>query len=222
MYTDDDDFLPLSGIQHFRFCPRQWALIHIERQWDDNTLTAQGHLMHQHVDLPGYRPSQEGHIVVRSLHIASPSLGLHGIADAVELHQAHDDDPDTITHPAYPGHWKPMPVEYKRGRPKQGQEDALQLVAQAICLEETHHIHIPAGAIFYGETRHRLTIPFTPELRQLAQQCADHMHRLFSHGELPSATKTSKCRSCSLLNICTPTTRGQHTAATYLNENLFP
>lgn len=220
MYAEDD-MLPLSGIQHFRFCPRQWALIHIERQWDDNRLTAEGQAMHQHVDDPTYRQREEGHIVLRALHISSPTLGLYGTADAVELHEADNDDCNTITHPSFPGRWRPVPVEYKHGRPKQGEEDNVQLVAQAMCLEEMHHIHIPTGAIFYGETRHRLTVQFTTELRHTAEQCAVAMHQLFSRAVLPNASKMPKCRSCSLLNICMPNKRGQQSAATYLNDNLF-
>ena len=113
MYSEDD-MLMLSGIQHYRFCPRQWALIHLEQQWDDNRLTIEGQLLHKHVDDPFYRQKCGNHITLRSVNIASRELGLYGISDAIELLPS-DDVTDTIQHPKYPGHWIPVPVEYKHG-----------------------------------------------------------------------------------------------------------
>ena len=106
--------LMLSGIQHYRFCPRQWALIHLEQQWDNNRLTIEGQLLHNHVDTPFYRQKCGNHITLRSVNIASRELGLYGISDAIELIPS-DDITDTIQHPKYPGHWLPVPVEYKHG-----------------------------------------------------------------------------------------------------------
>ena len=116
MYSEDD-MLMLSGIQHYRFCPRQWALIHLEQQWDDNRLTIEGQLLHKHVDDPFYRQKCGDHITLRSVNIASRELGLYGISDAIELLPS-EDVTDTIRHPKYPGHWIPVPVEYKHGKPK--------------------------------------------------------------------------------------------------------
>ena len=113
MYSEDD-MLMLSGIQHYRFCPRQWALIHLEQQWDDNRLTIEGQLLHKHVDDSFYRQKCGNHITLRSVNIASRELGLYGISDAIELLPS-DDVTDTIQHPKYPGHWIPVPVEYKHG-----------------------------------------------------------------------------------------------------------
>ena len=144
MYTDDD-MLMLSGIQHFRFCPRQWALIHIDQQWSENRLTVEGHILHKRVDDPFYRQKCGNFIALRSVNIASPNLGLYGITDVVELHPT-DDVNNSIRHPKYCGLWHPYPVEYKHGRPKRNEEDEVQLAAQAMCLEELYGITIPNGA----------------------------------------------------------------------------
>ena len=112
MMYDDDQMLMLSGIQHYMYCPRQWALIHIEQQWDENRLTAEGHRLHQHVDNPAYRQKNGEVIILRSVQIASHTLGLYGVTDAIELLPT-DNPSDAITHPRYPGYWKPYPVEYK-------------------------------------------------------------------------------------------------------------
>ena len=153
MYNDDD-MLMLSGIQHFRFCPRQWALIHIEQQWNDNRLTVEGQLLHKHVDDPFYRQKCGDYISLRSVSVASHELGLYGITDVVELHPA-DNEYNSICHPSYPGRWQPFPVEYKHGKPKRNEVDEVQLAAQAMCLEEQYGISIPHGTIFYHEIRHR-------------------------------------------------------------------
>ena len=155
--------LMLSGIQHFRFCPRQWALIHIEQQWEDNRLTIEGQILHKHVDDPFYRQKCGNHITLRSVNIASKELGLYGITDAIELLPTEDSN-DSITHPKYPGHWLPVPVEYKHGRPKKNEIDEVQLIAQAMCLEEIYNINIAYGAIFYAEIHHRVEIEITPHL----------------------------------------------------------
>lgn len=131
MKYDDDHMLMLSGIQHYMFCPRQWALIHIEQQWEENRLTAEGQLLHQNVDDPSYRQKNGDVITLRAVTIASHSLGLYGVTDAVELLPS-DNAKDAITHPRYPGFWKPYPIEYKRGRPKTDERDKVQLAAQAM------------------------------------------------------------------------------------------
>ena len=170
MYNDDDMFM-LSGIQHFRFCPRQWALIHIEQQWDDNRLTIEGQLMHKHVDDPFYRQKCGNQITLRSVNIASHELGLYGISDAIELFPASSFE-GTIVHPKYPGRWQPVVVEYKHGRPKRNEVDEVQLAAQTMCLEEMYAIHIPYGVFFYGELRHRIEVNITDGLRDIVRQCA--------------------------------------------------
>lgn len=127
MYSEDD-MLMLSGIQHFRFCSRQWALIHIDQQWEENRLTIEGLILHHHVDDPFYRQKCGDLITLRAVNIASHELGLYGISDAIELHPSSSEE-DTIQHPKYPGRWQPVIVEYKHGKPKKNEIDEVQLAA---------------------------------------------------------------------------------------------
>ena len=210
----------LSGIQHYMFCPRQWALIHIEQQWAENRLTTEGQLLHKNVDNPFYRQKNGDTITLRSLHIASKRLGLYGITDAVELIPS-DSPEDSITHNRYPGYWKPYPVEYKRGHSKPDERDEVQLAAQAMCLEEMYGINIPYGALYYDEVKHRETIAISDGLRKTTQQCAKQMHDIFKSGIMPKPVKTSHCRNCSLKDICMPEMSDCTQVKTYLNNNLY-
>ena len=140
MYSEDE-MLMLSGIQHFKFCPRQWALIHIEQQWNDNRLTIEGQILHKHVDDPFYRQKCGDLITLRAVNVASRELGLYGILDAIELHPSLSFE-NSIQHPKYPGWWNPVVVEYKHGKPKKDEIDEVQLAAQIMCLEEIYAIHI--------------------------------------------------------------------------------
>lgn len=219
MYSDDD-LLMLSGIQHFRFCPRQWALIHIEQQWEDNRLTMEGSLMHQHADDPFYRQKCGDYISLRSVSVASHQLGLYGITDVVELHPA-DNDENSISHPRYPGQWLPYPVEYKHGKPKKHQEDEVQLAAQAMCLEEQYDIRIEYGAIFYSEIRHRVEVQVSDELREIVTDCTRQMHEIFSSGQLPTILRGKRCKKCSLKNICMPESIDCTRVSHYLKKNLY-
>lgn len=219
MTYDDDHMLMLSGIQHYMFCPRQWALIHIEQQWDENRLTAEGQLLHQKVDNPAYRQKNGNVITLRAVTIASHFLGLYGVTDAVELLPS-DSAEDAITHPRYPGFWRPYPIEYKRGRQKPDERDEVQLAAQAICLEEMYGIHIPEGALFYHETRHRETVLINDHLRQLTYELSDAMHRTFESGTTPKPEERKECRSCSLTDICSPELAKKPSVAHYLKKTL--
>ena len=220
MFYSDDDMLMLSGIQHFRFCPRQWALIHLEQQWDDNHLTVEGSLMHKHVDDPFYRQKCGDYIALRSVSIASHELGLYGLTDVVELHPA-EDDRNVITHPRYPGLWTPYPVEYKHGRPKRNQVDEVQLAAQVMCLEEQYGINILYGAFFYGEIQHRVEVSITDELRDTVCSCAKAMHDIFRSGCLPAIQREKHCDRCSLKDICMPETADCSRVSHYLKKNLY-
>ena len=219
MYTDDE-MLMLSGIQHYMFCPRQWALIHIEQQWADNRLTTEGQLLHKNVDNPFYRQKNGDTITLRSLHIASKRLGLYGITDAVELIPS-DSPKDAITHNRYPGYWKPYPVEYKRGHSKLDERDEVQLAAQAMCMEEMYGITVPYGALYYDEVKHRENIAISDSLRTTTVQCAKEMHSIFKSGVMPKPIKASHCRNCSLKDICMPEMSGCTQVKTYLNKNLY-
>ncbi len=210
----------MSGIQHFMFCPRQWALIHIEQQWADNRLTAEGNLLHQHVDNPFYRQKNRDVITLRSVQLASQRLGLYGVSDAIELLPASTAD-NAIKHPIYPGYWYPQPIEFKRGREKSDERDEVQLCAQAIALEELYGITISSGAIFYGETRHRTQVQISLQLRTLTQQLAADMHQIFATGKIPPPYYKTHCRRCSLVNVCLPKITVSKSPVKYLNENLY-
>lgn len=185
-----EDALPISGLQHLAFCPRQWALIHLEKAWAENRLTAEGRLLHERADLPGQTRRHELR-TVRGMMLESCRLGLAGRADLVEF-RPH-----------------PFPVEYKRGKRKPNDCDLVQLCAQALCLEEMLRLNVPSGAIFYGEPRRRLDVVFTPELRSRTQALAEEMHLLYKGNITPTAVPGSHCRRCSLVDICMPNATAQ-------------
>ena len=217
---DDEQMLMLSGIQHFVYCPRQWALIHIEQIWDENRFTAEGQILHKQADDPLYRQKNGECVTLRSVSIASKELGLYGFSDVVELRPS-DCTTDCIQHPSYPGYWKPYPIEYKRGHSKPDERDEVQLAAQVICLEEMHDIKIDHAYLFYWEVRRREDIAINENLRQLTKQYADEMHRIFETGIVPKAEKSRKCHNCSLFDICLPDTKVKLLAKNYLKKNLY-
>ena len=202
MYTEDE-LLMLSGIQHFAFCRRQWALIHLEQQWGENSLTLEGNWLHRNVDDPYSMERNKDTVLLRSVAVVSYQLGLYGIADLIELRPALTQE-NTITIPKYSGCWSPYPIEYKHGKPKPDETDEVQLCAQAMCLEEMYQIHIQNGAFYYGQIKHRLEIGFTEDLRHKVEEYTMQMHQLYESGVTPKANYQSKCRSCSLNNLCFP------------------
>jgi CRISPR-associated exonuclease Cas4 len=195
-----DELLPLSGIQHFVFCRRQWALIHVERQWQENALTAEGKLLHKRADDPFFSEIRNGVITARAVPIASYRLGLTGVCDVVEFTES----PEGVHLPGKEGVYAPAPVEYKRGHEKRDPCDEAQLCAQAICLEEMLSTTIPLGYLYYGETRHRVSVELTGELRELVRSMAEEMHAYFLRGYTPRVKPSKACRSCSLADICLP------------------
>ena len=187
-----EDALPLSGLQHLAFCPRQWALIHLEQAWAENRLTSEGRLLHENADLPG-QSRRENLRTVRGLPLACRRLGLTGRADIVEFRP------------------EPFPVEYKRGRRKPNDCDLVQLCAQALCLEEMLEQPVPCGAIFCGEPRRRLEIDFSSQLRARTEALAAEMHRLYQFRETPPAKPGKYCQNCSLIHICLPNATAKST-----------
>lgn len=199
----EDDLLPLSGIQHFAFCERQWALIHLERQWAENVRTVEGHHLHERAHNPALSNADDGRYVARAVPLVSFRLGLFGQADVVEFVPVQGDAAGIPLH-GQPGLWRPRPVEYKRGRPKPDDRDAAQLCAQALCLEEMLAVAVPEGDIFYGETRRRQHVEFDAILRQRVEAMAERMHLVFTKGETPPATMGKHCHLCSLVDLCLP------------------
>lgn len=198
-YTDDN-LLALSGIQHFYFCKRQWALIHIERQWEENQRTVEGQHIHERADDPFISETRGEVIISRAYPLISYRLGLYGIADVIEYVRASEG----ITLPGREGYWKVCPVEYKRGRPKIDERDEVQLCAQVMCLEEMLHTRIDTADFFYHEIRRRFHLTITKELRDLVISLSSEMHHLFNEGHTPPATTSQNCKACSLVEICVP------------------
>jgi CRISPR-associated exonuclease Cas4 len=216
MVYDGDDYLQLSGIQHFLFCRRQWALIHIELQWAENLRTTDGKIMHRNAHDATSHTRRGDILTVRGLKIHSPKLGLSGECDVVEFHK----DPNGVCIDAAEGLWLPYPVEYKRGTVKPNHMDEAQLCAQAMCLEEMLCCNIPEGALFYGETRRREPVAFTPELRQEVEDAALEMHELFQRGRTPKVKPTKSCNACSLKELCLPKLMGKKSVNVYLRGEL--
>lgn len=200
MSYEEEKYLMLSGIQHYAFCPRQWALIHIEEQWNENYLTTSGRILHNKAHDADAAEKRGDLIIFRSLKIRSSVLGISGECDVVEFHRSEEGVP---LH-GYEGLWIPYPVEYKCGKSKLDDCDRLQLCAQAVCLEEMLCVQIDKGALFYGETRRREVVNFSSELRTKLKEIVFAMHDAFERKHTPKATKGKHCQSCSIKDICLP------------------
>ena len=205
----------ISGLQHFRFCRRQWALIHIEQQWAENLRTVEGELMHERAHDEGLRESRGDTIITRSLRVYSLTLGLSGQCDVVEFRRSTQGVPLA----GHDGLWLPYPVEYKRGKPKDDGCDELQLCAQAMCLEEMLCCDISDGALYYGENRRRARVEFTKELRNEVRDCAEQMHALYRRGYTPEVKPTKACNACSLKELCVPKLFKTGTVAEYIRKS---
>lgn len=211
---EEDEFLMLSGLQHFSFCRRQWALIHIEQQWAENYWTVDGNILHETAHDEEYTETRNGTIITRGLRIFSRSLGLSGTCDVVEMIP----DKNGVNLKGHIGSFKPFPVEYKRGKPKSNPADELQLCAQAICLEEMLLCDISQGALYYGETRHRHVITFDEDLRSKVRSYTKEMHELYQKGHTPKVKVSKKCKSCSLESICVPKLNQQISVDEYFKK----
>lgn len=198
MYSEDE-LLPISGLQHLRFCERRWSLVHLEQQWEENRFTAEGTVLHRRVHDGGIE-ARPGVVVARGLHLRSLRLGLSGVADVVEFQSAENGAELS----GREGRWQPFPVEYKRGQRKWESSHIVQLCAQAMCLEEMLSVEIAAGAVFHGATRRRTEVTFDARLRVETEALARRMHELYRAGITPRAVYAKKCESCSLFDRCLP------------------
>lgn len=199
MYLEDD-YLMISGIQHFLFCRRRWALIHVENQWAENYFTADGRMFHDRVHERGVKDIRNGTLTIRGLNVSSAKFGISGCCDAVEFLPVNDG----ITLHGRAGLWQPLPVEYKRGRSKVNNCDRLQVTAQAVCLEEMFSCVIDYGFIFYKETRRREKVEITAEIRDELTKALEEMHSYYRRGYTPIVKPTKKCEKCSLSSECMP------------------
>ena len=197
---NEDDYLLLSGLQHFAFCPRQWALIHIENLWEENYLTASGRILHNKAHDESLSAKRGDLITFRALKISSKRLGISGECDVVEFRRSENG----VSINNYDGKWLAYPVEYKRGMSKVNNCDRLQLCAQAICLEEMLGCEIKEGALFYGKPRRRETVEFSNELRSEVENMTRLMHKYFERQYTPKAKKEKHCLNCSLKERCLP------------------
>jgi CRISPR-associated exonuclease Cas4 len=212
----EDDLLPISGLQHLQFCERQWGLIHIEQQWEENRLTAEGRILHERVHEAGTE-ARPGVVIARGLYLQSLRLGLTGQADVVEFLRSEAG----VELPGRKGRWSPFPVEYKRGRPKADSCDDVQLCAQALCLEEMFGTVIEVGALFYGLSRRRTEVRFDDDLRVRTGELSRRMHELYSLRLTPPAVYAKKCERCSLYDRCLPrTTSGRTPVERYMASAL--
>jgi CRISPR-associated exonuclease Cas4 len=223
MYAEDD-LIMISALQHFAFCERQCALIHLEQVWEENRLTAEGKILHERVD-QATSESRKDVRIATSVRIRSLRIGITGVIDLLEFHRLESPvDANGIAVgvalPRASGFWRPFPVEYKRGKPKENRADEVQLCAQALALEEMLGVAIQAGALFYGQTRRRLDVPFDEDLRGLTERMAEGVHALLDGGRTPPAVYSPKCKSCSLLEICRPRLQERRSAKKWIERAL--
>ncbi len=198
---NEDEFVQLSGIQHFAFCRRQWALIHVEGQWAENARTACGKIFHERAHDASLAEKRGDLLTVRGLRVFSSTLGVSGECDVVEFRR---DGQCGVPLRNYDGLWSPMPVEYKSGASKISDADRLQLCLQAICLEEMLGCPIHTGCLYYGETRRRERVELDEELRRAAKGATEEMHAYLRRGYTPKVKTCKHCNACSLREVCLP------------------
>ena len=216
MPYNDSEFLQLSGIQHFSFCRRQWALIHIEQQWSDNARTVGGEIFHERAHDSDIREKRGGLLTVRSLPVSSATLGVSGSCDVVEFRRSATGAPLK----GEEGLWQPYPVEYKHGTSMENDADRLQLCVQAMCLEEMLCCPIPEGALFYEQTRRREKVELTAELRDKAAEMLKEMHEYYKRGYTPKVRTGKHCNACSLKELCMPVLCKSSSAAEYVKKHI--
>lgn len=214
MAYNEEDYLQISGLQHFCFCRRQWALIHIEQLWAENLRTVEGNILHEKAHDSSLREKRGKLLITRDMRVFSPNLGISGDCDVVEFRQ----DPQGVPLRGLEGKWLAYPVEYKHGSPREDHANELQLCAQAMCLEEMLCCEIPEGALYFGETRHRVPVVFTEALRQEVKDSLLEMHRLYERQHTPKVRPTKSCNACSLKELCLPKLMKVRSVRSYLAE----
>jgi CRISPR-associated exonuclease Cas4 len=227
--------IPLSALNHFLYCPRRAALIHVEGIFEENRHTVLGELAHEHADLPGYEAAR-GVTLLRALPVFSERLGLNGKCDIVEVQfvgdevtsPTHSDSAFAIPHsalapaPPHVGSYSSLaPVEYKKGKRRAFANDDAQLCAQALCLEEMFGVSIPRGAVFHAASKRRRDVEFSAGLRKLTEDAVGALHRLVASGSVPAAVFKPACEECSLFEICLPKATGEDSRAQRLAGQLF-
>ena len=204
----------LSGIQHFTFCRRQWALIHIEQQWADNLRTVEGNIMHENAHNGELREKRGNTVISRGMAVFSRSLGINGVCDVVEFHKSKTG----IELHGLEDKYDVVPIEYKKGKPKKNDADVLQLVAQAMCLEEMLVCNIEKGYLYYGEPKRRTVVDISDELREKVKSCCMEMHQLYDRRHTPKVKISKACNACSMKDICLPKLCKNRSAEKYVND----
>ena len=212
----EDAYLQIAEIQHFAFCPRQWALAYMENQWQENVLTVEGHALHDKAHDPALKEKRRDCIIVRGLRVSSAKLGVSGECDVVEFHK----DDAGVHIPRYAGTYSVVPVEYKHGKPKTGEEDHLQLQLQAMCLEDMFCVDIPYGYIYYGAIRHREKVEFSQERRQDILHMLQRIRDYIRKGYTPRMKPRKCCQKCSLRELCLTRLQKQESVKSYLEKRL--
>ncbi|MGG2134739.1 CRISPR-associated protein Cas4 [Bacillus sp. S2(2024)] len=215
-YNEEDSYLMLSGIQHFQFCKRQWALIHIEQQWEENVRTIEGQHVHQKADQPFIREKRGNKLAVRAMPVKSNELKITGICDVVEFIQ----DTSGVEIAGTEGKYVAYPIEYKRGKPKNNDADLLQLAAQAMCLEEMMLCEISIGYIFYNEIKHRVEVPLTIDTKEKVKSIVAEMHEYYKRKYTPKVKTGPFCKSCSLQHICLPELMSKRSVKSYIEGKI--
>ncbi|WP_054956309.1 CRISPR-associated protein Cas4 [Paenibacillus dakarensis] len=214
--NEDDHYLMLSGIQHFEFCRRQWALIHIEQQWEENVRTVEGQYLHRKADQPFIREKRGEKLTVRAMPVKSETLKLTGICDVVEFIQSDEG----VEIYGSEGKYLAFPVEYKRGKPKMNDADLLQLAAQALCLEEMLLCEVRVGYFYYNEIKHRVEVQLTTEMKDKVKFIAAEMHDYYRRRYTPKVKTGSFCKNCSLQEICLPEVMSKRTVRSYVEGKI--
>ena len=212
----EEDFLMLSGIQHFCFCQRQWALIHIDMLWEENLRTAEGEIMHDKCHDSMSSESRGDILISRGLPVFSRAMGVSGECDVVEFIR----DDNGISLSGREGRYRVYPVEYKHGSPKEHNADVFQLCAQAMCLEEMLVCEISEGALFYGETKRRTKVQFTDAMRTEVREMFELMHHYMKNSYIPKVKPTISCNACSLKDLCLPKLGRAGDPQKYILKNL--
>lgn len=218
MVDKEDNYLMLSGIQHFEFCKRQWALIHIEQQWEENVRTIQGQHIHEKTDQPFIREKRGNKLIVRAMPVISNELQISGVCDVVEFIK---DDKNGVPINGLEGKYIAYPVEYKRGRPKKHDSDILQLVAQAMCLEEMLLCKVGIAYLFYDEIKHRVEVIITEELKNQVRKITKEMHEYYNRSYTPKVKTGKFCKNCSLQDICLPKLLTKKSVKSYIEGRIF-
>lgn len=213
----DELYLQISLIQHYLFCKRQFALMHLEDIWAENVDTIKGHNMHERVHDNQFTEKRGNKILSRGIPINSHELKINGVTDMVEFIKSDDG----VEIKGFEGKYIPYLIEYKKGRPKKDNTDIMQLIAQAYCLEEMYNIKIPESAIYYKQINRRQKIQITDQLRKELKDTISDIYKLIDSGKTPKAELRNNCNKCSLYSDCWPRlTNRKKSVRNYLREHL--